>query len=160
MDAAGGGALGDTGKSLWGMDRKWPGGSSVNKRIKVETDSVAGGTLHTPTGDTGIHFLWNVSGIPGNCSASTTSLASRGTHPVTTGVWVVGTCTPAGQLGRGLTPERDITSWVKSIHSSAYELLRDLFILWYFIESTASFPIYITIKTVRLDIVSIMSLLK
>lgn len=23
------------------------------------------GTLHTPTGDTGVHFLWNVSGIPG-----------------------------------------------------------------------------------------------
>lgn len=122
MDAAGGGVLGDTGKSLWGMDRKWPGGFSVNKRIKVETDSVAGGTLHTPTGDTSIHFLWNVSGIPGNWFTSTTSLASWGTHPVTTGVWVVGTCIPAGQLGRGLTPNGDIMSWLKSIHISTYEL--------------------------------------
>lgn len=37
--------------------------------------------LHAPTGDTGIHFLWNVSGIPGMHPASTSSL-TRGTHPV------------------------------------------------------------------------------
>lgn len=38
--------------------------------------------LHAPTGDTSIHFLWNVSGIPGQQPTSTTGLA-RGTHPLT-----------------------------------------------------------------------------
>lgn len=39
--------------------------------------------LHAPTGDTSIHFLWNVSGTPGKEPTSTTTSLARGTHPLT-----------------------------------------------------------------------------
>ena len=80
-----GGARGDTGEGPRGQEVTWRWWSSVNRRIKdspEETDAVAKEALHAPTGDTSVHFLWNVSGIPGNQPTSTTSLA-RGTHPLT-----------------------------------------------------------------------------
>lgn len=81
---AGGGAWGDSGEDLGGQevtcgrvfikqaDQRQPRGDRHCGRE----------TLHAPTGDTSVHFLWNLSGIPGNQPTSTTSFA-RGTHPLT-----------------------------------------------------------------------------
>jgi len=85
-------------------------GSSVNRRIKEdppETDTVAG-RLHAPTGDTSIHFLWNVSGIPGKQPTSTTSIARR-TFPLTGD----GMCCSVGKL---FTPGAKTTVKSKGFH--------------------------------------------
>lgn len=68
-------------------DRKWPVWGVVFSK-QADQRQPRGGrrcgreALHAPTGDTSVHFLWNVSGIPGNQPTSTTSLAT-GTHPWT-----------------------------------------------------------------------------
>lgn len=83
-ETAGGGALGDTGKGLGGQEvtcgRVFS--KQADQRQPRRSRHCGRETLHAPTGDTGIHFLWNASGIPGNRPTSTTSLA-RGTHPLT-----------------------------------------------------------------------------
>lgn len=81
-----GGTWGDTGKGPRGQEVTWKRGGVFSKQADQRQPGVdrrcGREALHAPTGDTSVHFLWNVSGIPGNQPTSTTSFA-RGTHPLT-----------------------------------------------------------------------------
>lgn len=94
------GAWGDTGEGPRGQEVTWSWGGfskQADQRQPRGHRRCGREALHAPTGDTSVHFLWNVSGIPGNQPTSTTSLA-RGTHPLT-GNWnrapLLGSCIPA-----------------------------------------------------------------
>lgn len=96
-ETAGGGALGDTGEGLGGQEVtcRRVFSKQADQRRPRRSRHCGRETLHAPTGDTGIHFLWNASGIPGNRPTSTTSLA-RGTHPLTGNC--MGSCLPQQQF--------------------------------------------------------------
>lgn len=108
----GGAAWGDCGEGPRGQEVTREGFFSKKKKKKRRIKAQPRGdrrcgreALHAPTGDTGVHFLWNVSGIPGSQPTSTTSLA-RGTRPPT------GSCvdSSAGKLHPKCLPPATVAS--------------------------------------------------
>lgn len=106
-------------------------------------------TLPAPTGDTGVHFLWNASGIAGNRPTSTTSPA-RGGHILwlrAAGAPLLGSCTPAVCPGsikvkkkfaiRGQIVRKARWACFKSTRSSELEH-KWSFLLTYFINLIAA----------------------